>query len=230
MNIFAFICTRSKNFSDTTKNLSSYLSRAGVKTKFLVGQKSIFDGYSSAFEKFEISDDDIVIMCHDDIQILTDPELFTRIIVESLFDKEVGFIGVAGTTHLSENAVWWDQNVWRQGKHRGHVYHGDDILKAQGTYYGACGRVVCMDGLFLAAKGSTLKDVGLNKPEYFEGDWDFYDIHYTVSAHLKKYKNKVIPVSILHNSHGELVGRDSWHKNREAFISKTPLPLALKVS
>lgn len=225
MNIFAFICTRSKDFSDTTQKLSSYLSRAGVQTKFLVGQKSIFDGYASAFKKFQISDDDIVIMCHDDIEILTDPKLFTRIIVESLLDSKTGFVGVAGASLLTKDAIWWNRDVWRQGKLHGHVYHGSDIMKAHGTYYGPCGNVVCLDGLFLAAKGATLKEVGLDKPDYLEGDWDFYDIHYTVSAYLKKYKNKVIPVSVMHNSPGELVGRDSWIKNRQAFISKFSLPL-----
>jgi hypothetical protein len=224
--IYAFICTRSKDFSDTTKKLSSYLSRAGISTKFLVGQKSIFSGYANAFKKFDVQDNDIVIMCHDDIEILTDPEVFKNIIVETCLQRETGFIGVAGTTLLANDAVWWNHELWQQGKHRGHVYHGNDILSADSTYYGKPDNVVCMDGLFLAARGEVIKKVGLEKPEYFEGDWDFYDIHYTVSAHRKKYKNKVVPISVLHNSHGELVGRDSWHKNRQAFIENTRLPIS----
>ena len=223
--IYAFICTRSKDFYPTTKKLSSYLSRANVSTKFLVGQKSIFGGYANAFKKFDIKDDDIVIMCHDDIEILSDPKVFLDIIVSNCLKHDTGFIGVAGTTHLSEDAVWWNHNLWQQGKHRGHVFHGNDILTADSTYYGKPDRVVCMDGLFLAATGKVLREVGLDKPEYFEGDWDFYDIHYTVSAHKKKLKNLVVPIQILHNSKGELAGRDSWHKNREAFIKNTHLPI-----
>ena len=207
--------------------MSSYLSRANVSTKFLVGQKSIFGGYSNAFKKFDIKDDDIVIMCHDDIEILSDPKVFLDIIVSNCLKHDTGFIGVAGTTHLSEDAVWWNHNLWQQGKHRGHVFHGDDILTADSTYYGKPDRVVCMDGLFLAATGKVLREVGLDKPEYFEGDWDFYDIHYTVSAHKKKLKNLVVPIQILHNSKGELAGRDSWHKNREAFIKNTHLPISI---
>ena len=223
--IYAFICTRSKNFSNTTKKLSSYLSRAGISTKFLVGQKSIFSGYSNAFKKFDIQDNDVVILCHDDIEILTDPEVFKNIIVQTCLQVETGFVGVAGTTMLSRDAVWWNHALWKEGRHRGHVFHGDNILTADSTYYGKPDQVVCMDGLFLAASGRVLREVGLEKPEYFEGDWDFYDIHYTVSAHKKKLKNKVVPISILHNSHGELVGRDSWHKNREAFIERNQLPI-----
>ena len=207
--------------------MSSYLSRAGISTKFLVGQKSIFSGYSNAIKRFDIKDNDIVIMCHDDIEILTDTEVFKNIIVKSCSQIETGFLGVAGTTYLTQDAVWWNHQLWQQGKHRGHVYHGSDIMTADSTYYGKPDQVVCLDGLFLAARGKVLKDIGLDKPEDFEGDWDFYDIHYTVSAHKKKYKNKVVPISILHNSHGELVGRDSWHKNRQAFIERVNLPLAL---
>ena len=227
MNIYAFICTRNKNFRDITKTLSSYLSTAGIKTKFLVNQKSIFEGYTLAFNKFKIEDDDIVILCHDDIEILTDASVFKRIIVSSLFDKKTGFVGVAGTTHLSEDAIWWNKDMWQQQKHKGFVYHGEDILKSDSTYYGPPGRVVCLDGLFLAAKGKTLRDIGLQKPSHFEGDWDFYDIHYTISAHNKKYHNKVVPINILHNSYGDLAGRDSWHKNRLAFISKNNLPIII---
>lgn len=225
--IYAFICTRSKNFSNTTKKLSSYLSRAGIQAKFLVGQKSIFSGYANAFKKFDVQDNDVVIMCHDDIEILTDPEVFKNIIVGTCLQSETGFVGVAGTTHLSEDAVWWNHGLWQQGKHRGHVYHGDDILTADSTYYGKPDRVVCMDGLFLAAKGKVIREVGLSKPEHFEGDWDFYDIHYTTTAHKRGYKNKVVPISVLHNSHGELAGRDSWHKNRLAFIDKNKLPIII---
>ena len=133
--IYAFICTRSKNFSNTTTRLSSYLSRAGISTKFLVGQKSIFSGYSNAVKRFDIKDNDIVIMCHDDIEILTDTEVFKNIIVKSCSQIETGFVGVAGTTYLSQDAVWWNHQLWQQGKHRGHVYHGSDIMTADSTYY-----------------------------------------------------------------------------------------------
>jgi hypothetical protein len=80
----------------------------------------------------------------------------------------------------------------------------------------------------LAAKPKVIEDVGLSRPEFFEGEWDFYDIHYTTQAHLKGYSNQVIDLNILHNSRGELVGRESWHKNREAFIANNDLPIELK--
>ena len=84
-----------------------------------------------------------------------------------------------------------------------------------------------MDGLFLAATVKTLRKVGLEKPEYFPGEWDFYDIHYTVTARKQGWRNFTVPLFIKHESRGELVGRDSWHKNREAFIKNTSLPIVI---
>ena len=52
--------------------------------------------------------------------------------------------------------------------------------------------------------------------------------HITVLAkNLKGFKNYAVPIIVLHNSMGDIVGRDSWHKNRQAFIENTKLPLSV---
>ena len=220
-SIYAFICTRSKKLSNTTEKLVSYLSRAKVEVKLLVGANSIFEGYQKAFDKVNPNPNDIIIMCHDDVEIVSTSEHFSSVLTrELLLQKDVGFIGPAGTTELSNNAVWWDQEQWKLNKHSGMVFHGNSLTDCNTTFYGPYRRVVVLDGLFLAAKASTIKDIGLDKPEEFEGNWDFYDITYTMRAHEKGYHNKAAPILIIHNSSGELAGRDSWHKNRQAFIDK----------
>ena len=94
--------------------------------------------------------------------------------------------------------------------------------------YGFEDEVVVLDGLFLACSGRTAKALDWSKPDYFEGDWDFYDIHYTTQAHEKGYRNMARDIQIVHHSRGELAGRDSWHKNRRAYIDNTALPLQLE--
>ena len=130
----------------------------------------------------------------------------------------LGFIGPAGTACLTNDGVWWNQRLWKEGRHRGYVVHGNKV-HPEYTFYGMPGRVVVLDGLFLAAKASTIRRIGgLSKPPYFPGAWDFYDLHYTLEAHLHGYANQVPPLFIRHESHGELAGRGSWHVNREAFV------------
>jgi len=229
MNIHAIICTRDRNnVSSTTNKLISFLCKCKIGVYLVSGAKSIFGAYRGAFEKIDPDDDDILIFCHDDIEIRENPEEFLKKLTTLTSLPETGFIGPAGTTYLSQNAVWWDQEWWKAGKHKGKVIHVDPQGKEYITQYGPPDDVAVLDGLFLAAKPSVIKDIGLEKPPYFEGEWDFYDIHYTSKAFLKGYTNKVIDLNILHNSRGELVGRDSWHKNREAFIANNDLPLEIK--
>ena len=225
MKIYAFICTRKESLPDYTHKLLSYLSRCKIDVKLLIDKKSIFEAYSEGLKNIILRDNDIVIFCHDDIEIIMDPQQFVNVLVSASRKEKCGFFGPAGTTYLSEDAVWWNHQMWQQGKHRGMVLHGKDIRDAQYTYYGNPGRVVCLDGLFLAVKGKTLKSINLTKPEYFEGEWDFYDIHYTIQAHKKGFYNTVEPIFMIHHSFGELAGRDSWHKNKQAFIEQHSLPI-----
>ena len=242
MNIHAVICTRSRDdVSETTDKLLAFLCSCGIGVYLLSGAKSLFKAYTGAYQKIDPKPEDIMIFCHDDIEIRETPEEFVRKLTESLSLPESGFVGPAGTTHLTKNAIWWDQAMWQQGKHRGEVHHPQAETPNRPhhlgisqqtfidkTHYGPPGDVVVLDGLFLAARKKVIDEVGLEKPEYFEGEWDFYDLHYTSQAFLKGYTNKVIDMNILHNSRGELVGRDSWHKNREAFIANTELPMEIK--
>ena len=209
--------------------MTSYLSRAGVDVKLLVNQDSIFLAYANALKKVNPDPDDIIILCHDDINITTDPIIFKSLILEKFALKATGFLGVAGTRKLSESAVWWDLNLWKQQFHSGYALHGDNLADGDPSYYGKYGQVVALDGLFLVAQAKTLQKIDMKKPKSFSGKWDFYDIWYTIQAHKAGLKNYTIPVVLLHNSRGELAGRDSWHKNREAFIKKYKASFPIEV-
>ena len=227
MKIYAFICTRTEVLPNYTQKLVSYLSRCKIEVNLLVNKESIFAAYEEAVKNTPIEDDDIVIFCHDDSEIIMDPQQFVTVLIRASRRAQSGFFGPAGTRLLTQDAMWWNKEVWSAGKHRGFVLHGDSILNCQYTFYGNPGRVVCLDGLFLAINGRSLKKLNLSKPDYFEGGWDFYDIHYTIQAHKKGLYNMVESIFILHRSKGELVGRESWHKNRLAFIEANNLPIEI---
>lgn len=228
MKTYAVLCTRDRSqVTRTTDKLVKFYVKCGIQVVLMAGQESIFTAYSNALNQINASDDDQIIFCHDDLEIRNTPEEFMKKLNSELSEEGVGFIGPAGTTVLTPDAVWWDHNMWKSGYHRGRVVHLDPQGQEYNTDYGPEGQVVVLDGLFLAAKVGVVRKVGLKKPEYFQGDWDFYDIHYTAKAHELGYKNKAFYMRILHHSRGELVGRDSWHKNREAFIRNTELPLSV---
>lgn len=224
MKIYSIICTRSKDLSPITQKLVSKLSTLPAKVILMTNQKSIFSGYKKAFDKINPADNDIFILCHDDIEINGDSKSLLNAI--SIVNADgYGFAGPAGTKLLGQNAVWWDQERWNKGLHSGEVYHPEKETKVfHRTYYGPLSKVVVLDGLFLAASARTLREVGLEKPSYLKGDWDFYDIHYTFTAFDRGLTNVTVPIHIAHHSRGELVGRDGWNDNRLAFIGNTNLP------
>jgi len=229
MNFYCLICTRSKNGSPLLKNLISYLSRVNVDIKLLVDQESIFNGYKKGLERINPDPQDIIILCHDDIEILSTPEEFKKELLEVL-NPEVGFVGPAGTEEFDRPCIWWDHHKWQQGKHSGSIYHYEESQGHYPTVYGPCRQVAVLDGVFLAARAEVLMDIELEKPEIFEGKWDFYDIYYTTQAHLKGYHNKTVEVKMCHYSIGDTSGRESWHKNREAYITKYSSSLPLSIS
>lgn len=228
MNIYTLICTRNKAGSPTRDRLVSYLSRIGAKVKLLVGQKSIFSAYSKTISTIDYSDEDIFILCHDDIEILNDPETFKDVLIKETQDQKTGFIGVAGTQELGPNAVWWDSAILDKKKLRGCVFHGESIYDMSPSFYGPpIGNVVCMDGLFLSCRGNVMRKMSLSKPEQFQGEWDYYDIYYCLQARELGFANKVVPILLRHESFGQLAGRDSWQNNRLALQKMYSLPILL---
>ena len=223
---FALIPTKSTELKQITKDLLSYLASIGIDVILLPNKKSIFSAYEQGLNLIKEkggTDDDVVILCHDDIEILNKPSHFVEQLNLVRYNITLGFAGPAGTTLLTPNATWWDHQVWQQGHHSGFVFHGQKNNNHT-TYYGEYRRVVVLDGLFLAARLATLQKINIARPPEFEGLWDFYDIYYTMQAHKLGLHNRTLPFLIRHESMGELAGRDSWHKNREAFTKMYQLP------
>ena len=223
---FALIPTKSTELKQITKDLLSYLASIGIDVILLPNKKSIFSAYEQGLNLIKEkggTEDDVVILCHDDIEILNKPSHFIEQLNLVRHNVSLGFAGPAGTTLLTPNATWWDHQVWQQGHHSGFVFHGQKNNNHT-TYYGEYRRVVVLDGLFLAARLATLQKINIARPPEFEGLWDFYDIYYTMQAHKLGLHNRTPPFLIRHESMGELAGRDSWQKNREAFTKMYQLP------
>jgi len=218
MNIHAFICTRSTNNSPTTESLLSYLDRAGVVTHLLVDKASIFTAYAD--ELPSITDkDDIVILCHDDIEILSDIETFKKEIYATANDPTIGFGGLAGSKRLTKSGVWWDgvTDPTMKGFFKGAVFHGKHRNAMQCSDYGQAGDVAVVDGLFMVAKAGFLEEIGLERPKTFPAGWHYYDMLYCMKAFQKGRVNRVMPILVRHESIGEV--DKGWDQNRLKFLA-----------
>lgn len=223
IKIYSLICSRNNTFSKTSLDLFSYMRDCGIEVKSLIGFKSIFDAYIKGVETLDANPEDIVILCHDDIEIKNPKEEFKAILTSAT--RTDGFIGVAGTRYFENTGVWWNWNTPQNMS--GKVSHG---LKGQDkeTYFGPLGRVVVLDGVFLACNVKTLASIHMAQPTDFIGDWDYYDIFYTFQTHLKGYSNRTVPIMLRHESPGQM--RQSWHQNRVVFteIYKNNLPAKIE--
>ena len=204
-----------------SKTLVNFFDEAGWETYVMDGCSSIFEAYENGIKESNVKSDDYVIMCHDDIHILTNSIDFNSIIEGFLQKKKIGFLGVAGTRILKESCVWWEgMDRFQPGHLAGIVHHGTSVMDMVATYYGPTGRVVAMDGVFLACLGRTLLNLKIKQPDMFPGGWDFYDLYYTLQAHFGGLENYVVPIHLIHLSIGEINGKESWYLNREALINK----------
>ncbi len=207
-NKVAIIPIAHENYKNT--ELQSYLEIAGFDVNYQIGKKSLFNAYYSGTT--DINDNDLVIMCHNDIKIFSNQELFKSIIMRTVQIDNVGFIGVAGTRYLDNSGKWWND----QKSLLGSIFHGNDIENSKFECFGPLfGCAVVLDGLFLAINGETLKKIDLRKPKDFYGDWHYEDIYYTFQAHRLGFNNLVVPLQILHRSTGHF--DKSWDKSRKAF-------------
>jgi len=215
---------------DICETLVNYFKEAGWELFVMAGYSSIFEAYEEGMKTANVTAKDVVIFCHDDIHILTNKKDFNSIIDGFLQKNKIGFAGVAGTKILKESCVWWEGKQHFPHQHlSGDVYHGHTLMDMQNTHYGCPSRVVVLDGLFLVCKGATLLTLKLSQPDIFKGNWDFYDIYYTLQAHFKGLHNHVMPIQIFHKSLGEINGKEGWHMNRTALINKlgTKLPVMI---
>ena len=223
--IYLSICTRQKEedkVSNTLQSLIDYSNIASIgypkvdmKCKIATNAPSIYEGHTENINWSFLTDDDIVVFVHDDVEILSTPDKFKEYI-EIARKPGVGFVGVAGAATFQKDGAWWTAR--NSGHARGFVWQGVDDQTMSPNYFGRSGQVIVLDGCLIAATYKTIKKVGLDQPAYLSSGWDFYDIHMTFTAHYKGYSNYVVPIMIRHESDGQM--REGWYKAKDEFMKR----------
>jgi len=182
------------------------------------GEKSLSEVYNEIIEE---STNDIIVLCHDDIEF--DTKNWGEKLLKNFDKTDYGILGLAGSTSLSESGTWWETPLTM----RGIVNHKKDGNKWESKYSindGKISNTLLIDGLFIAF---NKRKIVHKFDESVEG-FHFYDLTFSFSNFLKGVKIGVTyDVRVTHLSIGET--NEQWEKNKISFIEKfkTELPKKL---
>lgn len=168
---------------------------------------------------------DIVLFIHNDIFFNT--KNWGKILLNKFSKTEYGILGIAGTTDLNEDGIWWSDS----SKMVGIVNHKYNNKTFESKYSNSYGKeiieVVAVDGLFIAVNKNKICKGFI---ENFKG-FHYYDISFCIENYLKGVKIGVMfDISIIHNSIGET--NIEFEKNKFKFIAKydKELPINLNIN
>jgi len=206
--------------------LISYFKKSSGNPKVQIiekinnGEKNLSQVYNEIISE---SDNDIIVLCHDDIYF--DTNNWSGKLVK-LFDKnpEYGILGMAGTTHMPISGTWWDD----RSKMYGIVNHESEGKKWESRYSNSFENsiksVVVVDGVFIAIHKKRIKELFDETVDGFH----MYDINFCFKNFLSDVNVGVLTnIRITHKSIG--MTNDQWEKNKNLFVDKYKNYLPAKV-
>lgn len=210
-----FYSTRKKNEKTYNKILKSCKNNVKIHEFENEGTHSLTQCYNFALSLCETEGEEILILAHDDIEL----EYGWDEKIQQIFDNtDYGIIGVAGSTSLSNNAVWWENRTDLSGivSHQKMVdnkpvKYDTRFSEPQNFVMNVC----VVDGVFIAIKVNRIKHKFNEKITGFH----FYDISFCVDNFLAGVKIGVTTeFKIHHLSIGQLT--PEWHLNKTIFLKE----------
>jgi len=176
--------------------------------------------YNKAIKE-HYSKDSIFVMCHNDITF--DTPNWGKLLLSKFNTTDFDIIGLAGSTYLSENGIWWEDRNTAFG-----IVNHTDGINVWTTEFSkpinGVKEVVVIDGVFIAFNPDTI----VHKfDEEFKG-FHLYDISFSMPNYLDGCKIGVITnIRITHQSIG--ITNNQWEVNRKQFIDyyQDELPISI---
>lgn len=171
----------------------------------------------------EMSNHDIVVLCHDDI--LFDTKNWGKKLL-SIFSKntEYGIIGLAGTKFLPKSGKWWEVPETMYGIVN-HKHEGKKWTSGYSKSIENLEEVVLVDGLFIAVNKNKITKKFDNTLDGFH----FYDVKFCFDNFINKVKIGVTTnIRVTHLSIG--MTNQSWENNRELFSKNNSEVLPLDIT
>ena len=161
--------------------------------------------------------DSVLVDAHDDVCIVD--ENWVEKLEQGL--KQYDVVGLAGglnpkiTTPCLWHLMCSRENL--RGRVR-HVVEGSNGTQTYVTDFGKQGRVLLLDGLFLAFKIKTLLDAEV----WFNGTnpcvAHFYDLDFSLTCNKKQLKLGTVSIDVVHNSPGLKKYTDEWLAGQAWFM------------
>jgi hypothetical protein len=200
--------------------ISSGIKNIEVIEKINNGEKSLSQTYNEILSE---SNNNILILCHDDIYF--DTKKWGEKIFKHFDKSDYGILGVAGTTYLPKSGQWWEDS----SKMVGIVNHENNGKKWESKYSEDLGvkiqKTVIVDGLFIGINKNRIK---CNFDESVKG-FHFYDVNFCFKNFIKKVDIGVISnIRITHKSIGQT--NQQWDDNRIKFSNEFEQELPSQIS
>jgi len=221
MNIYIGFCStatsylnlkeRSKFTITNSKNLNSAFTLNGVYNNTSAISK-IYNSYIDTYK----DEDCTLLLTHDDV-VITDKNWATKL-KKALEVYDV--VGLAGGSNaaLREPALW--HLMCPKNTHRGSVQHVDSTGTVLNTNFGTSGRVLILDGLFLAFNPKKISKAGVRFDETCPAKFHFYDIDFSLQCNKAKLKLGTAEIEVVHSSPGLKSFTDEWLAGQKWFLDK----------
>jgi len=220
MNVYIGFCTssasflelknRSKNVIINSESLNNVTALNGVYNN----NTSIAKVYNSYIQSYK-NEDCILVLTHDDV-LVTDKNWVSKL-KQALEKYDV--VGLAGGSNVSirQPCLW--HLMCPRDTHSGTVGHIMDN-KFFKTHFGKTGRVLLLDGLFLAFNPMKLFKAGVSFDETCPSKFHFYDIDFSLTCNKAKLKLGTTNIDVTHASPGLKSFTREWSDGQDWFLNK----------
>jgi len=182
-------------------------------------QFSLSEVYNNAIDEHN-GDNTIMVFLHPDIVIKSND--WGKILLNHFNHTDFGIIGMAGSSFIGNQGVWWTD----RSKMSGIVRHRDKISTWVSEYsneFNGVRPTINVDGLFMAVDCNKI----IHKFDLNYGKFHFYDVAFTVKNYLEDVNIGVITsIRILHKSVGQT--NQEWEENRQKFVKEYGKYLPIK--
>lgn len=219
MKTKVYFCTQTENKEGLEQRYGKYhiLKSQRLQEAEFIGKYSNRESLPKVYNSWLESQDCNVVLVHDDV-VIRDPNWIEKI-EEGL--KKYDVLGLAGASDakIAPPCLW--HLMCSPESRRGVVTHvaenGKDTFV---TNFGKQGRVLILDGLFLAFNANRIKEAGVKFDASNPCIAHFYDIDFSLTCNSKKLKLGTVNIDAVHNSHGLKKFTDEWLSGQAWFMQK----------